>query len=104
MGAFLSNGSPNGIFDALRNFHDQSGIRQISTEQDCRLRLSGKKLCITGKAAVTSVTVYALSGTPLLQTRPDTCECSLDLSSFSAGLYLLTVSTPSRTFSQLLAI
>lgn len=104
MGAFLSNGSPNGIFDALRNFHDQSGIRQISTEPDCCLRLSEKKLCITVKAAVTSVTVYALSGTPLLQTRPDTCECSLDLSSFSAGLYLLTVSTPSRTFSQLLAI
>lgn len=104
MGAFLSNGSPNGVFNALRNFHDQSGIRQISADNDCHLHLSGKKLCITGNTAVTSVAVYALSGTPLFQAFPDTGEYSLDLSSLSAGLYLLTVSTPSRTFSRLLAI
>lgn len=104
MGAFLSNGSPNGVFNALRNFHDQSGIRQISADNDCHLHLSGKKLCITGNTAVTSVAVYALSGTPLFQAFPDTGEYSLDLSSLSAGLYLLTVSTPSRTFSRLLVI
>lgn len=104
MGAFLSDGSPNGVFNALRNFHDQSGIRQISADNDCHLHLSGKKLCITGNTAVTSVAVYALSGTPLFQAFPDTGEYSLDLSSLSAGLYLLTVSTPSRTFSRLLAI
>ena len=104
MGAFLSDGSPNGVFDALRNFHDQSGIRQISADNDCHLHLSGKKLCFTGNTAVTSVAVYALSGTPLFQACPDTGEYSLDLSSLSAGLYLLTVSTPSRTFSRLLAI